>query len=132
MGLGFLAEDRSRSINLDEEQPTWSEEVKLPRADNGTSGPAFQQPRGINRRRSARTPPSFRGQSEERVHRVAILRDTSNLFSVDKFSGYDRVEGGGRANVGVQSTTGFDRCGSSKCCSGNPTTCSASTRLRFR
>src|SRR6202012_520291 len=28
--------------------------------------------------------------------------DTSNLFAVDKFSGYARVEGGGRANVGVQ------------------------------
>jgi LPS-assembly protein len=37
--------------------------------------------------------------------------DTSNLFSVDKFSGYDRVEGGGRANVGVQATTQFDRGG---------------------
>ncbi|MET0879869.1 MAG: LPS-assembly protein LptD, partial [Tardiphaga sp.] len=40
--------------------------------------------------------------------------DASNLFSVDKFSGYDRVEGGGRANVGVQSTTQFDRGGSVK------------------
>ncbi|MGD0849375.1 MAG: LPS-assembly protein LptD [Bradyrhizobium sp.] len=38
--------------------------------------------------------------------------DTSNLFSVDKFSGYDRVEGGGRANVGAQATTQFDRGGS--------------------
>ena len=38
--------------------------------------------------------------------------DTTNLFSVDKFSGYDRVEGGGRANVGVQTTTQFDRGGS--------------------
>ena len=37
--------------------------------------------------------------------------DTSNLFSVDKFSGYDRVEGGGRANAGVQATTQFDRGG---------------------
>ena len=37
--------------------------------------------------------------------------DTTNLFSVDKFSGYDRVEGGGRANVGVQATTQFDRGG---------------------
>ena len=37
--------------------------------------------------------------------------DTSNLFSVDKFSGYDRVEGGGRANAGVQSTTQFDHGG---------------------
>jgi LPS-assembly protein len=37
--------------------------------------------------------------------------DTTNLFSVDKFSGYDRVEGGGRANAGVQVTTQFDRGG---------------------
>ncbi len=40
--------------------------------------------------------------------------DTSNLFSVDKFSGYDRVEGGGRANVGVQATTQFDHGGTVK------------------
>jgi LPS-assembly protein len=40
--------------------------------------------------------------------------DASNLFSVDKFSGYDRVEGGGRANVGVQATTQFDRGGAVK------------------
>jgi LPS-assembly protein len=37
--------------------------------------------------------------------------DTTNLFSVDKFSGYDRIEGGGRANAGVQATTQFDRGG---------------------
>ena len=41
-----------------------------------------------------------------------MIFDTSNLFAVDKFSGYDREEGGGRANVGVQSTTQFDRGGS--------------------
>jgi LPS-assembly protein len=41
-----------------------------------------------------------------------MVFDASNLFSVDKFSGYDRVEGGGRANVGVQATTQFDRGGS--------------------
>ena len=44
----------------------------------------------------------------------SMVFDTSNLFSVDKFSGYDRVEGGGRANVGVQATTQFDRGGSVK------------------
>ena len=42
----------------------------------------------------------------------SLVFDASNLFSVDKFSGYDRVEGGGRANVGVQATTQFDRGGS--------------------
>ncbi|MGJ4928275.1 LPS-assembly protein LptD [Bradyrhizobium sp. HKCCYLS2038] len=41
----------------------------------------------------------------------SLVYDASNLFSVDKFSGYDRVEGGGRANVGVQATTQFDRGG---------------------
>src|SRR5437879_7131394 len=41
-----------------------------------------------------------------------MVFDASNLFSVDKFSGYDRIEGGGRANVGVQATTQFDRGGS--------------------
>jgi LPS-assembly protein len=44
----------------------------------------------------------------------SLVFDTTNLFSVDKFSGYDRVEGGGRANVGVQSTTEFDRGGTVK------------------
>jgi LPS-assembly protein len=41
----------------------------------------------------------------------SMVFDTSNLFAVDKFSGYDRVEGGGRANVGMQATTQFDRGG---------------------
>ncbi len=44
----------------------------------------------------------------------SLVFDTSNLFSVDKFSGYDRVEGGGRANVGVVSTTQFNQGGSVK------------------
>jgi LPS-assembly protein len=34
------------------------------------------------------------------------------LFKVDKYSGYDRIEGGGRANAGVQYTTQFNRFGS--------------------
>ena len=42
----------------------------------------------------------------------SLVFDASNLFAVDKFSGYDRIEGGGRANVGVQATTQFDRGGS--------------------
>jgi LPS-assembly protein len=42
----------------------------------------------------------------------SMVFDTSNLFEVDKFSGWDRVEGGGRANAGVQATTQFDRGGS--------------------
>ena len=41
----------------------------------------------------------------------SLTFDDSNLFRVDKFSGWDRAEGGGRANVGVQATTQFDRGG---------------------
>jgi LPS-assembly protein len=37
--------------------------------------------------------------------------DDANLFSVNKFSGWDRVEGGGRANVGVQYTAQFNQGG---------------------
>ena len=44
----------------------------------------------------------------------SLVFDTSNLFEVDKFSGYDRVEGGSRANYGVQATTEFDRGGTVK------------------
>ncbi len=41
----------------------------------------------------------------------SLIFDDSNLFRMDKFSGYDRMEGGGRANVGVQYTAQFNRGG---------------------
>jgi len=37
--------------------------------------------------------------------------DDSNLFRVNKFSGWDRVEGGGRANYGLQYTAQFNKGG---------------------
>ncbi|MES2905603.1 MAG: LPS-assembly protein LptD [Pseudomonadota bacterium] len=41
----------------------------------------------------------------------SIVYDDTNLFEFDKFSGYDRIEGGTRANVGaqytLQTTSGF-------------------------
>nr|WP_210313311.1 LPS-assembly protein LptD [Rhodopseudomonas rhenobacensis] len=42
----------------------------------------------------------------------SMVFGADNLFDVNKFSGYDRIEGGGRANVGVQATTQFDKGGS--------------------
>ena len=42
----------------------------------------------------------------------SLIFDDSNLFKLDKFAGWDRIEGGGRANVGVQYTTQFNRGGS--------------------
>jgi LPS-assembly protein len=41
----------------------------------------------------------------------SLIFDDSNLFKVDKFSGYDRIEGGGRANVGIQYTAQFNKAG---------------------
>ena len=41
----------------------------------------------------------------------SLVFDDSNLFKVDKFSGWDRAEGGGRANVGMQYTAQFNRGG---------------------
>ena len=60
----------------------------------------------------------------------SLIFDDSNLFRVDKFSGWDRVEGGGRANYGVQYTAQFNQGGSSTCCSASPTSCSGTTRSR--
>jgi LPS-assembly protein len=38
----------------------------------------------------------------------SFVFDASNLFDRDKFSGFDRIEGGTRANVGVRYTGSFD------------------------
>lgn len=38
----------------------------------------------------------------------SFVFDASNLFSRDKFSGFDRIEGGTRANVGIRYTGSFD------------------------
>ncbi|MFZ0719423.1 MAG: LPS assembly protein LptD, partial [Xanthobacteraceae bacterium] len=42
----------------------------------------------------------------------SLVFDTSNLFSIDKFSGWDRVEGGSRVNAGFQYTAQVNRAGS--------------------
>jgi LPS-assembly protein len=41
----------------------------------------------------------------------SFIFDDSNLFRVDKFSGYDRVEGGSRTNYGLQYTAQFNQGG---------------------
>lgn len=41
----------------------------------------------------------------------SLVFDDTNLFSIDKYSGYDRVEGGTRANLGVQYTANIHRFG---------------------
>lgn len=41
----------------------------------------------------------------------SLFFDTSTLFSWDKFSGYDRIEGGTRANVGLQYTLNLNSGG---------------------
>jgi LPS-assembly protein len=41
----------------------------------------------------------------------SLIFDVSNLFRVDKYAGYDRVEGGGRLNAGINYTAQFNRGG---------------------
>jgi LPS-assembly protein len=41
----------------------------------------------------------------------SLVYDDTNLFKVDKFSGWDRTEGGGRLNAGMQYTAQFNRGG---------------------
>lgn len=38
----------------------------------------------------------------------SLVFDDTNLFAVDKFSGYDRIEGGSRANIGGQFTVNMN------------------------
>jgi len=42
----------------------------------------------------------------------SFIFDASNLFRVDKFAGWDRQEGGGRANYGLQYTAQVNKAGS--------------------
>lgn len=42
----------------------------------------------------------------------SLVFSDSNLFSIDKFSGWDRVEGGGRLNAGLQYTAQVNQAGS--------------------
>jgi LPS-assembly protein len=42
----------------------------------------------------------------------SLVFDDSDLFKIDKFSGWDRVEGGGRINAGLQYTAQINRAGS--------------------
>ncbi|HEY4721933.1 MAG TPA: LPS assembly protein LptD, partial [Anaerolineae bacterium] len=41
----------------------------------------------------------------------SLIFDDSNLFKIDKFSGWDRSEGGGRLNAGAQYTAQFNKAG---------------------
>jgi LPS-assembly protein len=41
----------------------------------------------------------------------SVVFSDSNLFSIDKFSGWDRVEGGGRLNAGLEYTAQVNKAG---------------------
>ena len=70
------------------------------------------------RRRSSRSRRSSCVPNETSIGKLpnedsqSLIFDDSNLFKLDKFSGWDRIEGGGRANVGFQYTAQFNRGGS--------------------
>jgi LPS-assembly protein len=42
----------------------------------------------------------------------SLVFDDTNLFSIDKYSGWDRVEGGSRVNAGIQYTAQVNQAGS--------------------
>ena len=69
-------------------------------------------------RRSSRSAQLIIRPSEQRNQRLpnedaqSLVYDDTNLFKVDKFSGWDRTEGGGRLNAGLQYTAQFNRGGS--------------------
>ncbi len=42
----------------------------------------------------------------------SLVFDDTNLFSIDKYTGWDRVEGGGRLNAGIQYTAQVNQAGS--------------------
>ncbi|MCL7997424.1 LPS-assembly protein LptD [Brucella sp. 21LCYQ03] len=56
----------------------------------------------------ARNNESYAGQLPNEDAQSFVF-DATNLFSRDKFSGYDRVEGGTRANLGLRYSGSFDR-----------------------
>jgi LPS-assembly protein len=41
----------------------------------------------------------------------SLIFDDTNLFKIDKFSGWDRIEGGGRTNYGMEYTAQFNQGG---------------------
>jgi LPS-assembly protein len=41
----------------------------------------------------------------------SVIFSDANLFAIDKFGGYDRIEGGSRVNAGVQYTANFNNYG---------------------
>lgn len=41
----------------------------------------------------------------------SLVFDDTNLFAIDKYSGYDRLEGGSRLNYGLQYTANVHRFG---------------------
>ena len=77
---------------------------------SSTCSPGARRPSSRSRRSSSvRTRPNIGRLPNEDSQ--SLIFDDTNLFRVDKFSGWDRVEGGGRANVGVQYTAQFNRGG---------------------
>ena len=69
------------------------------------------------RRRSSRSPSSSCSPNETNIGALpnedsqSFIFDASNLFRANKFAGWDRVEGGGRLNVGGQYTAQFNQGG---------------------
>ena len=95
--------DRSRAVSC---RPPASS-IAIP---SSTCSPGERKP-------SSRSPRSLVSPNETKIGAMpnedsqSFMFDASNLFRANKFAGWDRVEGGGRLNVGVRYTAQFNQGG---------------------
>ena len=94
-------------------RPMWRASCRPSASNTATRSsmcnPGARRPSSRLRKSScARTKPASALPNEDAQ---SLIFDASNLFRVDKFSGWDRVEGGGRLNAGVHYTAQFNRGG---------------------
>lgn len=83
--------------------PAGAFEIRYPMiAQTETASHIFEPIAQIIARPSERNIGEFANEDAQ-----SLVFDTSNLFERDKFSGYDRVEGGTRANVGFRYSASF-------------------------
>ena len=113
---GAFDQQRARRYQLHRRPATHRVAAPCRRSASNTAirssacSPGARRPSSRSRRSSCgRTRPQIGKLPNEDAQ--SLIFDDSNLFRVDKFSGWDRVEGGGRANVGVQYTAQFNRGG---------------------
>jgi len=105
---GGLVSTASLSVLLNNDSiyrvmPAGAFEIRYPMiAQTETASHIFEPIAQIIARPSERNIGEFANEDAQ-----SLVFDTTNLFERDKFSGYDRVEGGTRANIGFRYSASF-------------------------